>query len=46
MKELIFLLVLVALVSGCVSSQEKPKKTDSSNVRLSGDVTVSVINRK
>ena len=41
-------LVIVLFLSGCVTtpSQDKSSKNDSGNVRVSGDVTVSTINRK
>ena len=41
-------LVITLWISGCAttSSQDKSKKNDSSNMRVSGDVTVSAVNRK
>ena len=45
-KQLIVTWVVVFLLSGCVATQDKSIKNDSGNVRISGDVTVSTVNRK
>lgn len=45
-KQLTVAWVAVLLLSGCASIKDKSIKNDSSNVRVSGDVTVSTINRK
>ena len=45
-KQLIVAWVVVLLLSGCVLIQDKSTKNDSSNVRVSGDATVSIIDRK
>jgi len=40
-------LVIVLFLSGCttIPAKDKSSKNDSSNVRVSGDVTVSTVNR-
>ena len=45
-KQLIVFLVVMLLLSGCASAQDKPTKNDSGNVRVSGDATVSTVDRK
>lgn len=45
-KQLIVTWEVALLLSGCVSIQDKPTKDDAGNVRVSGDVTVSTIDRK
>ena len=45
-KQLIVVWGIVLLLSGCALIQDKSIKNDSGNVSVSGDVTVSTINRK
>jgi PBP1b-binding outer membrane lipoprotein LpoB len=45
-KYLIVVWVFILLFSGCVSMQDKSVNNDSANVSVSGDVTVSGVDRK
>ena len=45
-KQLIVACVVALLLSGCASMQDKSKKDDSGNVRVSGDLTVSAVDKK
>ena len=45
-KRLIFICVVALLLSGCASTQDKPAKNNLGNVRVSGDIAVSSIDRK
>jgi uncharacterized protein YceK len=45
-KQLTIVWVVMLLLSGCTSAQNKPKKDDPGSVRVSGDLTVSSVNRK
>ena len=45
-KQLIVAWVVVLLLSGCAGIPDKSAKKDSSNLSVSGDLTVSTINRK
>ena len=45
-KQLIIVCFVVLLLSGCASASDKPAKNDSGNVRVSGDLNASAIDRK
>jgi outer membrane biogenesis lipoprotein LolB len=45
-KQLIVAGVVVLLLSGCTLIQDKSKQNDSGNVRVSGDATISTVDRK
>ncbi len=45
-KQLMVIWLAVFLASGCVLIQDKPVDDDLSDVRISGDVTVSTVDRK
>jgi PBP1b-binding outer membrane lipoprotein LpoB len=45
-KQLIAIWIVAWLFSGCISLQDKTTKKDSNSVKVSGDVTVSAIDRK
>jgi hypothetical protein len=45
-KQLIVVGLGLLLLSGCVGIQDRSIKNDSSDVRVSGDVTVSARDRK
>ena len=45
-KQLIITCLVVLSLSGCASTPDKPKKDDLGSVRVSGDLTVSAIDRK
>jgi len=47
-SSLFILLIGLLLLNGCstMQSNDKSRKDDSKNVRVSGDATVSTVNRK
>ena len=46
MKKMNCLFALVLLLGGCALAQDKATKNDSGNVRVSGDTTISTVDRK
>ncbi len=44
--QLVVLIAVTFLLSGCALIQDKSVKNDSGNVRVSGDVTISSVERK